>query len=143
MQEIERPADPILLPYYIHSESIVLTNEWSSMRVVRGVSPKQLNSGVCCFRVPPAFGKDTPNGTLVLHRRLKGEWRHSLGRSPPAYYTKRRGRYLTVVGEVVSKRNQTDSCSSSSAVKAIISCFRFVLNLVPFYRDAHAAGIWG
>jgi len=44
------------------------------MRVVRGVSPKQLNSGVCCFRVPPAFGKETPNGTLVLHRRLKGEW---------------------------------------------------------------------
>lgn len=41
------------------------------MRVVRGVSPKQLNSGVCCFRVPPAL---TPNGTLVLHRRLKGEW---------------------------------------------------------------------
>lgn len=30
------------------------------MRVVRGVSPKQFNSGLCCFR--------------VLHRRLKGEW---------------------------------------------------------------------
>lgn len=40
------------------------TSGASSMRVVRGVSPKQLNSGLCCFRVPPAFGKDTPNGTL-------------------------------------------------------------------------------
>lgn len=31
----------------------------------------------------------------------------SEGRSPPAYYTKGRGYYLTVVGEVVPKRNQT------------------------------------
>ena len=32
----------------------------------------------------------------------------SEGRSPPAYYTKGRGYYLTVVGEVVPKRNQTE-----------------------------------
>ncbi len=31
----------------------------------------------------------------------------SEGRSPPAYYTKGRGCYFTVVGEVVPKRNQT------------------------------------
>lgn len=33
----------------------------------------RLNSEIVAF-VLPAFGKDTPNGTLVLHRRLKGEW---------------------------------------------------------------------
>lgn len=35
-----------------------------------------------------------------------------------------RGCYLTVVGEVA----QPDSCSSSSAAKALSSCFRFVLS---------------
>jgi hypothetical protein len=42
-----------------------------------------------------------------------------------------------------SPERQADSCSSSSAAKAISSCFWFVLSLVPFYRDANAAGIWG
>lgn len=43
------------------------------MRVVRGVSPKQL-SEIVAFVVFESPLPSAPKGTLVLHRRLKAEW---------------------------------------------------------------------
>ncbi|KAG8365805.1 hypothetical protein BUALT_Bualt17G0010000 [Buddleja alternifolia] len=66
---------------------------------------------------------NTPNGTLVRHRRLKVEWSEGILLGEARQLTilrEERGCYLTVVGQVA----QPDSCSSSSAAKALSSCFR-------------------